>query len=179
MCLADFQPLDTAPSERGGVISEQISLFKYDGRAGQAVRRLKYSRITSLIKPTAELIFSAYQDMALEKYDMIVPVPIHWRRRMARGFNQAECLASLIPSEKIELKALIRIRATRQQVGLNREERVKNLRGAFLATEVVAGRSILLIDDVITSGHTAQECALALIQKGAQKVGLLTLTAER
>jgi predicted amidophosphoribosyltransferase len=63
-------------------------------------------------------------------------------------------------------------------VGLNREDRVKNLLGAFTAHERVAGQTVLLIDDVTTSGHTANECALALRAKGAVNVGLLTFTAE-
>ncbi|MBC8064693.1 MAG: ComF family protein, partial [Chlorobia bacterium] len=94
------------------------------------------------------------------------------------GFNQAEALALKLPREKLALQLLTRVRATRPQVGLRGEERSRNLVGAFQASSGVAGKTILLIDDVTTSGHTGDQCAIALLKAGATKVGLLTLTGE-
>jgi ComF family protein len=177
-CIAEFQPLASCLRSSDGPIEEAASLYQHEGRAAQAVRRLKYSRVTSLVDPLADLMRQGYEEMGLELYDLIVPIPIHWRRRAMRGFNQAEMLSSKLPRKKVIPRCLARIRQTRPQVGLNREERVKNLEGAFRASPDVKGRSVLLIDDVTTSGHTAEQCALALHAQGAASVGLFTFTAE-
>jgi ComF family protein len=177
-CADEFQVQDLAPRELQGSISEVVALYKYESRAAQAVRRLKYSRVTSLVDPLAVLMRSGYDRLELEEFDLIVPIPIHWRRRAMRGFNQAEALASQLPKEKLRIDCLARIKATRPQVGLNREQRIRNMKGAFRATPEVNAKSVLLIDDVTTSGHTAEQCALALLENGATKVGLLTLTGE-
>lgn len=159
-----------------GPVIEAAALYKYESRAAQAVRRLKYTRITPLIDPLAELLLDGYERFELHDYDVIVPIPIHWKRRVWRGFNQAEALASKLPQDRVKPALLQRIRATKPQVKLSREERMTNLVGAFAASPEVRDLSILLIDDVRTSGHTSEQCALALLEKGAERVGLLTLT---
>jgi len=103
--------------------------------------------------------------------DFVVPVPIHWRRRCDRGFNQSELLCEEWPLERVSFDVLARIRATRPQVGLTLEERRNNLKGAFHASPSVAGKSVILIDDVYTSGGTVNECAKTLKQNGARWVG--------
>jgi ComF family protein len=134
------------------------------------VRRLKYSRSTGLASFMSEKI--AVSTERLSGIDAIVPVPIHWRRRNSRGFNQSEELA---PNG---INLLERIRATRPQVGLNREQRARNLAGAFRALPGAEGKTILLIDDVVTSGQTARECASALLAVGAIEVGILAFCGE-
>lgn len=151
-----------------GLLDFHAAIYRYEGRAAQAVRRLKYSRCTSLAAFMADEIAEAAE--RLPDYDLVVPVPIHWSRRHRRGFNQAELLAErLSPTPK----ALIRVRSTRPQAGLPREQREKNIQGAFRAATVVSGKRVLLIDDVLTSGHTARECAKALRAAGAAEVGIL------
>jgi ComF family protein len=177
-CLAEFQGLDKPVEHRDGPLTEIVSLYRHEGRAAQAVRRLKYSRVTSLVDPVAELIRIGYETHGLDRYDLIVPVPIHWRRKASRGFNQAEMLASKLPAAKLSPKVLRRDRFTRPQVGLSREDRARNLKAAFLASLDVGGHSVLLVDDVTTSGHTGETCAIALMEKAAAEVGLLTLTKE-
>lgn len=142
------------------------------------MRRLKYSRITSLIYPLASMMREGYDRQGLDDYDLILPIPIHWRRKAWRGFNQAEALASALPKDKLRVDLLTRIKHTTPQVQLNREQRAQNLVGAFRADPAVAGKAILLIDDVCTSGHTAEQCALALLEQKAYQVGLLSLTGE-
>jgi ComF family protein len=151
----------------------RAALFRYESRAAQAVRRLKYSRSTALATFMAEELRSALIRLALEP-DLIVPVPIHWSRRCARGFNQAELLCGDLDWTP----ALARVRRTRPQVGLSREDRARNLSGAFRASSTVAGRHILLVDDVLTSGQTARECAKALHSAGAAEVGILAFCGE-
>jgi len=178
ICLAEFARFPGPGPSCQAPLDFQISLFLHESRAAQAVRRLKYSRVTSLIQPMADLIREGYEEWVDGEWDAVVPIPIHWSRRYSRGFNQSECLCSALPTELVRPILLKRTRRTRPQVGLDQAHRARNLRGAFRASSDVEGLRILLVDDVTTSGHTARECAQALKQAGAAAVGLLTLTAE-
>ena len=149
-------------------------LFRYENRAAQAVRRLKYGRATSLAGAMANEMREGFERLRLDP-DYVVPVPIHWSRRCARGFNQAELLGEALPNV---VRLLHRVRRTRPQVGLTRDERARNLAGAFRAESAVANHKILLIDDVLTSGQTARECAKALRAAGATEVGILAFCGE-
>lgn len=153
------------------------TLFAYSARAGQAVRRLKYSRATALAGPMAALMKEGVDRLGLMHYDIAVPIPIHWSRRCLRGFNQSELLAESLP--RVRLDAVARIKRTKPQVRMSKDERMHNLVGAFRARrKVVEGKSILLIDDVLTSGHTARECAKALADAGAKEVSVLAFAGE-
>jgi ComF family protein len=179
VCLSDFRETTHPyrPNLDGGPLDFVCSLYAYEGRAAQAVRRLKYSRATSLVGPLSRWMLEGYERHGLAA-DAIVPIPIHWSRRCLRGFNQAELLSERLPAELLRPDLLARVKATRPQVGLSREERLRNLAGAFRASPAVRGMSILLIDDVVTSGHTATECASELRRCGATEVGVLALTGE-
>jgi ComF family protein len=111
--------------------------------------------------------------------DIVVPVPMTTPHRSKRGYNQAALLAwpvALGSHHKYCPEALVKIRFSRSQVGLTHEERYQNVAGAFLANpRLVAGRSILVVDDVMTSGATMQACAATLIEAGAASVFGLTL----
>lgn len=162
-------------------LSESLALFPYTGRVAQAVQRLKYERTTSLAEPMAELMARAFQASGHGPFDLVLPVPIHWRRLFWRGFNQAELLAAkLIRPETSPAggtRSLLRTRATRPQVGLSPAERQKNIANAFRAGDAVQGQSVLLVDDVLTTGATARACADALRKAGASHVGLLTFAS--
>jgi ComF family protein len=111
--------------------------------------------------------------------DVIVPVPLGVARQKERGYNQAALIARPVALETgwaYRPKALSRVRETKTQVGLSIEERRMNVGGAFKAEgEGVAGKNVLLIDDVLTTGSTMEACAAALIEAGAAKVFGLTL----
>ncbi|MCW5938128.1 MAG: ComF family protein [Fimbriimonadaceae bacterium] len=174
-CREEFGP--PAPSrDWADGIAWSRSLFLFEGRAAQAVRRLKYGRATSLARPMAEMIEQARVEAPA--HDVIVPVPIHWVRRTQRGFNQSELLAELAPRDLTRPGFLVRTRFTRPQVGLTAKERLVNLTGAFKAGPAVRGARVLLIDDVVTSGGTALACAHALRMAGALETGLLTFCGE-
>lgn len=150
-----------------------VSVNLYEGRAAQAIQRLKYERVTSLADPMARSLTACADRYALSP-DIIVPVPIHWRRLCQRGFNQAELLAAHLPEPQVKNSELMRVRATPPQARLSLEDRSVNLKGAFSAGSGVTGMHVLLVDDVTTSGFTAIECAKALVAAGAVRVGLLT-----
>jgi ComF family protein len=112
--------------------------------------------------------------------DALIPVPLHWRRLWTRRFNQSALLAKTIGQEHgiaVADGVLKRVKATAQQVGLSQAERAQNVQGAFrVPTECkaeVAGRRLILIDDVLTSGATSDACARALLRAGARSVDLL------
>lgn len=146
-------------------------LYRYEGRAAQAVRRLKFSRATSLAEPMALDLAVSLSEM--DAPDVVIPVPIHWRRRFSRGFNQAELLSQAMPRRLIRNDLLRRTRHTPQQARLPAELRAANLVGAFSASPGVRGLDIVLLDDVYTTGHTAAECARALLAGGAGRVRVL------
>jgi len=176
-CYGEFklsEPFLMTLSEGESPLAYRAAKYRYEGRAAQAVRRLKYNRSTSLTDVLAKDLAESFHQLGFQP-DLVVPVPIHWSRRMDRGFNQSDLLSSQLPS--VDRFALRRVRRTRPQVGLSREERQKNIKGAFRASSKVAGKQVLLVDDVFTSGHTARECALALREAGAIEVGILTLCA--
>jgi len=150
------------------------SAYRYQGRAGHAVRRLKYERRTGLAEFMGEAVAAAAEREGLE-YDLAVPVPIHWLRLVARGFNQAELIAARLPNR---VMALRRSRPTRPQAGLSTGDRLKNLDGAFEVIADVRDKTIVLVDDVVTSGQTAKACAQALRGAGAQAVGILAFCGE-
>jgi ComF family protein len=116
----------------------------------------------------------------LDEADVLVPVPLHWRRGWSRRYNQSGALARVISQQtgvKLASEALRRIRATEQQIGLSRAQRTSNVQGAFkVAADRMAdiqGRRIILIDDVLTSGATTDACARALLRAKAAQVDVL------
>lgn len=174
LCRQEFLRHEFAERRPDGDLDYQFAIYTYQGRAGQAVRRLKYSRCTSLVPFLSEEIEKAIDEFGLQP-EIIVPVPIHWSRKCMRGFNQADLLCKRLT---VSRDALVRHRRTRPQVGLTEDERLKNLKDAFKASPLVYGKRVLLIDDVLTSGQTARECARALRAAGAREVGFLAFCGE-
>src|SRR5262249_31697024 len=114
-----------------------------------------------------------------ERFDAIVPVPLHWRRQWRRAFNQSELLANDLGRRTglPVVKALRRMRSTATQAGLTNAAPRRNVSGAFVSRGSVElkGKNVLLIDDVMTTGSTGAACALALKRTGAKRVALLTV----
>lgn len=143
-----------------------------------AIQRLKYEGFFALAEPLAGLLIRGWPRW-WTRPDLIIPVPLHARRRRERGFNQSALLARRLAAA-VELPltedALRRIRYTVPQVGLNPEQRLANVGGAFAAAATaVRGRHIVLVDDVFTTGATMQAAAAALCDAGAASVSAYTL----
>ena len=128
-----------------------------------------------LARPLSDLLAAALPRD--RQFDAVTPVPLHWRRRWQRGFNQSELLARAIARRRgIPLiRALRRGAATQAQAGLSNAQRRENVAAAFRSRRRVAGLRILLIDDVMTTGATAGACARALKKAGAKSVSLAAL----
>lgn len=142
-----------------------------------AIRRLKYDGRRPLADALGTLLAERYPFPAAA---LVVPVPLHLKRLRSRGFNQAVLLAGALARRRglpCAPRALIRTRATRAQPGLVAAERRANLDDAFVvrAPTVVARRHVVLVDDVLTTGATAEACARALVAAGAARVDVYTV----
>jgi ComF family protein len=151
---------------------------RFDEVARALVHALKYGDRLDLAPPLGRWMAKAGDEL-LAGTDAIVPVPLHWRRLWARRFNQSAALANAI-SAAVNVPvttALKRVRATPQQVGLSKTERAHNVQGAFRVPPAgkpdIAGRRLVLVDDVLTSGATVDACARALLRAGAREVDVL------
>ncbi len=150
----------------------------YEGALREALQRMKYQRDIGLgevfAQPLIELISDNHWYI-----DIVVPVPLSIARYKERGYNQSSLIALPIALHygfPYRPNALKRIRETASQVGLNLIERRKNVDRAFVASpKIVKGRSVLLIDDIATSGSTMESCANALRESGAREVFGLTV----
>jgi ComF family protein len=152
--------------------------FLYGGQLAVALLRLKYSAAGHLSRPLGRLLAPSLRAALAARPDsLLVPVPLHPRRLRRRGYNQAALLAAQAQGGPLPpaSRALRRLRPTRSQAGLDRHQRLENLRGAFAATSAVRGRSVLLVDDVMTTGATARACSEALLEAGAAEVRVLVL----
>lgn len=161
-------------------VADGVAAFAlYGGAVSEALRRLKYGGRADLAGPLGHLARRAARAASL-RADAVVPVPLHPARLAERGYNQAALLAMEV-AEELEVplwpRALRRVRPTAQQARLDRTARRHNVAGAFAvrSPEAVAGRRLLLIDDVCTTGATLAACAEALRTAGAAKVTALVV----
>lgn len=186
-----------------------LGIYEYELR--DIILLLKFKGKKSLAKELASMAYARIKESAItEGVDGIIPVPLYWRRKRERGFNQAELLAAHLSSSLgIELLTdyLRRIRNTPPQSQVNPKERAKNVRGAFKVREpwwrIIIGllqiailrlkrkrlkkwklstpthylkrKTVLLIDDIFTTGATVSECARALKKAGAKEVRVFTI----
>jgi len=186
-CIVSPPPFDVARSlgVYGDVLLSLIQLFKYHRR---------FHLAENLVRLMTD---ASYPGFSPDEFDVIVPVPLHKRRLRERGYNQSLLLARGLGRSwgvRVDNGGLLRIRWTKPQVNLTLEEREKNVRGAFAVRgnegggrfDFMAGfpgrkrrplyedTSVLLVDDVYTTGATVRECARVLAASGARRVGVLT-----
>ncbi|MFN3656097.1 MAG: ComF family protein [Pseudolabrys sp.] len=152
---------------------------RYDDVARALVHAFKYGDRLDLAPMMGRWMARAGREL-LADADALVPVPLHWRRLWARRFNQSAALSGAIGSiatRPVVHGVLSRVRATPQQVGLSKTARADNVQGAFRVPPErkaeIAGRRLVLVDDVLTSGATAEACARALLRAGAAHVDVL------
>jgi ComF family protein len=163
------------------------SYGSYDGGLRELVHLLKYEQVRPAASVLGRMLAEAIGDLEPFFGDgtvLVLPVPLHPEKLRQRGFNQSELIArtalKLRPAEdRLALNAgvLARLRPTQSQIGLTRRQRRENLRGAFAVVkpDEIAGREILLVDDVFTTGTTVSECARILRRAGASKVWVATV----
>jgi len=141
-----------------------------------AIKALKFQKRLFYGPALAELLCRECRHLP-DDIDAVLPVPLHWRRRWFRGFNQAEEIA--VPVAKYLglplLRCVKRMRATPFQSGLSARERATNLRGAFIVRGAMSWRHVLIVDDVITTGTTARQLARVVLNAGARRVSVLAV----
>ncbi|RMH44971.1 MAG: ComF family protein [Deltaproteobacteria bacterium] len=155
-----------------------VAPYRFGGELARAIRRFKFAGRPDLARALAPLYVPAWAlAAARERIDVAVPVPLHWRRQARRGYNQAHLLAgeaARVARLPVDAVALRRVRATAPQAGLSAGERAGNVDRAFAVPDRhrrrIAGRRVLLVDDVVTTGATARAAARALVAAGAEGV---------
>ncbi|MEG0144834.1 MAG: ComF family protein [Clostridia bacterium] len=164
-----------------GVTLARCAYF-YAPPISQMIRRMKYGGVWAMSEWMGTKLSDTMIAEGMEVPDVLVPVPMHKRRVLERGFNHAEKLCAALSCASgipCATGALLRVRRTRQQARLSGNERRHNLDNAFRATDFVAGKRILLVDDVMTTGETCNQCALALRAAGALSVELIALACAK
>ena len=162
------------------------SVAVYDGVLKELIHQFKYKEKKYLANPLGKLLVDFVEKyLKEERFDYIVPIPLEKARQKKRGYNQAELLAWVLGEavDKPILTDLVeRRKKTKPQFGLNREERFENLSGAFEISKsrkedvaTIAGKTVLLLDDLATTGATLNECARALKEAGVSEVYALVL----
>jgi len=152
--------------------------FVHDGALAKAIHRFKYEDKPELSRPLGEMLSTSAQDFIAETPSVVTPIPLHESRYRERKYDHAMLLAvtlAKLAGLKLADGALSRVRDTPRQVGLTDEQRVANVRDAFAAGAEAKGQSVLLIDDVLTTGATAHAAATTLLAAGATRVRVLTL----
>jgi ComF family protein len=151
-----------------------MSFGIYEGILAEAINLYKFHGIKRLAGPLGEFLI----DFSPELIDAVVPVPLSVSGLRNRGFNQSLLLAKTFADRKdipLVMDGLLKCRETGPQIGLSAKERAKNLKDAFSVARRFDGYRVLLVDDVMTTGSTANECSRQLLRVGAEEVSVLTL----
>ena len=153
----------------------------YEGMIHDAIHQFKYGHNLTVGSALAGLLADFdFPDVTFGAFDQIIPVPLHVKRLRDRGFNQSLILANALGEKHgldVDFSLLKRRKLTLTQTGLDKKEREKNIKGAFevVHPERLKAQSIILVDDVYTTGATVNECAKTLKKAGADEVAVITL----
>jgi ComF family protein len=165
----------------GPFFSIARAVASYETIILNTIQMFKYGRDLSIGSSLASFLANfPFPDFDFQSYSLLLPVPLHIKKLRERGFNQSLILAYALGKKKlidVNFSLLKRHKFTLTQTGLNKKEREQNIKGAFEVSDKrkIAGKNIILIDDVYTTGATLNECAKTLLKAGAEQVAALTL----
>ena len=166
--------------------SEQYYLFQYKNLIRNLILQIKFQRKPYIYKTIEYFLKNNKKKLEkLKKYDIIIVVPLSWKRMLKRGYNQSLLIAKIISNilqVKIESKILYKTKNIVPQSTLNKKERKENIKGAFKVKNIekIRNKKILIIDDIYTTGSTLNECSRNLMRNGIIKenIGVLTLAKD-
>jgi ComF family protein len=156
-----------------------LATASHQGILQDAIQALKYHGQTQLALDLGQRLAQVMRETAWQA-SFILPIPLHTLRYAKRGYNQSELLAQTMAQTlniPCQSQVIVRHRNTRPQVGLQREGRLVNVQAAFISTQSLTGQSLVLVDDVRTTGATLSACAQAARDAGAERVYALTVTS--
>lgn len=187
VCGLPFEGEMTGGFECGNCRDERLyfhsarAAVRLSGLVQEVIHKYKYNHAAWFEPFLSDLLLrEALPVVQNETYDYIVPIPLHWRKRQARSFNQAEALARVLGKTTgipVHKRLLKRVKPTETQTRLTRAQRAANVQHAFAwrGQEALQGERILLFDDVLTTGATANACAKLLMANGAGRVDVWTV----
>ena len=165
-------------------IDEIYSIFEYKELIRELILNYKFNNKPYLYKTFSKIILNNEKICGfLKSYDIIIPVPIHKKKRRKRGYNQTELIAKEITKKldiKVESNVLIKKINTRSQSELSKSDRKNNIKGVFnvIKQERIINKNIIIFDDIYTTGSTVLECAKILKEAGANKIGVLAIAKD-
>lgn len=177
--------IDNYENDNTKYFSNHIYLFKYSDEIRSKILDYKFNDKPYIYKTFAKIIIKNEKICGfLRKYDIIIPIPIHKKRKSIRGYNQSELISKEIVKKitnlKIETNIIIKNKNTMPQSVLNRKERNENVKNVYIIknTEKINNKRVLLLDDIYTTGSTVNECSKLLKLNGAKEIGIITLTKD-
>ena len=192
ICYRCGQPLQCLPVSNdkllcGNCLKPHKSLFRfsrsacvYDEFSKKLILDFKFFDKTDLASLLAKMLYVAGKDIFTSGVDIIIPVPLHYTRLLSRKYNQSALIAKelgKLTGIKVDYINVIKNRKTRPQIECKGEERLKNVKGAFSIRnyQKIKGKRVLLIDDVLTTGTTLKECAIAIKKASPKSIDNLTV----
>lgn len=175
-CDEDLPRVESPPPTMSSPFEVEVAPLAYEFPVDAAIKALKFQR-RLFYAPAFSGLLCAATRMLPDGIDAVLPVPLHWRRRWFRGFNQAHEIASPV-AKKLGVPILSNVRRKRStpfQSGLSARERAKNLRSAFAVRGELSCEHVLIVDDVITTGTTVRQLARVVKKAGANKVSALAI----
>ena len=150
-----------------------VTLFQYKKPVDILFNRLKHHRDITVAATFATMLANKIIASGEPLPDIIIPIPLNWKRQLMRGFNQSQCIAMLLGGKlgvTVDTESLARVTNTAPQQGLSRSERLKNLDRCFHAEKSVRNKNVAIVDDVITTGATMDAAATALYIRGTKTI---------
>lgn len=184
-CYENLEVLDKEINIDSPYIKKAYYSLSYNRYIREKVKDYKYNGKNYLCKPFGEIMLRTIKNKEIDKdIDVILYVPTHRRKEALRGYNQAEILADYISKvlgKPLLKNNLVKIRWTKEQSHSNKIDRIINLKDSFRIKQPneIEGKKILLIDDIVTTGVTMEECSRVIINSGANKVIGLALTSSK
>lgn len=177
--------IDNYENDKTKYYNEHLYLFKYDDEIRQKILEYKFNDKAYIYKTFSKIITKNEKICRFfEKYDIIIPVPIHKKRMNLRGYNQSELISKEISKQfknlTFERNVLIKSKNSEPQSTLNRIERNENVKNVYIVenSEKIINKKILLFDDIYTTGSTVNECSKVLKLSGAKEIGIITLAKD-